>query len=320
MGYAPASVNTTSATLTHLATVYYRTKALDQVRVKFRFALGTMPDVMPLRSGKTIQFYRYSLLTANTTPSSEGTIGQALPLTSTTISATVSEYSDFISISTLLKETAIDPIVANASKELGYRAALSVDTITRTEFDSLTTTVELSTLGATITAQDFRRATALMGGANVQPKQANGEWIGIIHPYIKYDLTADNTAGGFIDALKYANPKDLLSGEVGKVSGVRLFETTNVKTSGTAPNLLYHTYVIGEGAVGAIPLSGSGPSHPQDIDKQNFRIQVVAGGPSAADPEGMIGSYVSYRYVYVVKVLDSVNPRYRVIKADASLV
>jgi N4-gp56 family major capsid protein len=319
MPYQPASATTNSVGLTHLATVYYRTKALDQVRVKFRFFLATMPDVMPLRSGKTIQFYRYSLLTANTAPSSEGTVGVALPLTSTTISATVSEYSDFISISTLLKETAIDPIVANASKELGYRAALSVDTITRIEFDS-TTTPEISTLGATITAQDFRRATALMGGANVQPKQSNGEWIGIIHPYIKYDLTADNTAGGFIDALKYANPKDLLSGEVGKVSGVRLFETTNVKTSGTAPNLLYHTYVVGEGAVGAIPLSGSGPSHPQDIDKQNFRIHVVPGGPNPADPEGMIGSYVSYRYVYVVKILDAVNYRYRVIKADASLV
>lgn len=320
MPYQPASATTQSVGLTHLASVYYKTKALDQVRVKFRFILGTMPDVMPLRSGKTIQFYRYSLLTANTAPSSEGTVGVGLPLNSTTISATVSEYSDFISISTLLKETAIDPIVANASKELGYRAALSVDTITRTEFDSAGTAVELNTLGGTITAQDFRRATALMGGANVSPKQANGEWIGIIHPYAKYDLTADNTAGGFIDALKYAIPKDLLTGEVGKVAGVRLFETTNVKTQGTAPNVLYSTYVIGEGAVGAIPLSGSGPSHPQDVDKQNFRIHVVPGGPNPADPEGMIGSYVSYRYVYVVKILDAVNYRFRVILADPSLV
>ena len=38
-------------------------------------------------------------------------------------------YSDFITLSTLLVDTAIDDEVAQYARDLGYRAGLSVDTI-----------------------------------------------------------------------------------------------------------------------------------------------------------------------------------------------
>lgn len=318
MAYQPASNLTTTGTIAHLATVYYNRKALDTLRARFRFLQATEPDILPRRNGKTMQWYRYSTLAANTTAATEGTVGTGLALTTTTVSATVSEYSDFISVSSLLDETAIDPIVANAATELGYRAALSVDTIVRTEINS-SATPEINTLGSSATAGDFRRAVALLGGLNVQPKMGD-KFVGIIHPYVKYDLMSDNTAGGFIDVMKYANPQALVEGEIGEIAGVRLFETTNVRTSGTAPNVLYDCYVHGLGGVGAVDLAGSGPSKIADPTKQAFRINTVRGGPNTADPEGMIGAFVSYRYVFVTKILDSTNFRYRVIRADASLV
>lgn len=253
-----------------------------------------------------------------TTPSAEGVVGTSLGLTTTTVSATVSEYSDFITLSSLLLETAIDPIAENAADILSYRAALSVDTITRIEFDS-NTGAELGTLGATMAANDFRRARALLEGIDVLPRD-NDEWLGIIHPYICYDLLSDNSAGGFIEVQKYAKPDSMLSGEVGKVNGVRLVTTTNVKTSGSAPNVLYYTYVIGRGAVGSVDLAGRGPSRIVDPLKQMFKLNVIRGGPSIADPEGKIGSAVSYRFVYVAKTLDTTNLRFKMIKADASLV
>jgi N4-gp56 family major capsid protein len=319
MSYNPASTLTTTGSLAHLGQIHYRTKALDQLKAKFRFLLGTEPDSIPQRSGKTIQWYRYGLLTANSVPSSEGTVGAAITPSTSVVTATVSEYSDFITYSSLLKETAIDPVAANYSAQLGYRAALSVDGIVRTEFDSVGSAVEFPTLGATITVQDFRRMVALLGGINAGPKMGD-DWVGIIHPYVRYDLQADNTAGGFIDVLRYADPQSFISGEVGKIAGVRLFETTNVKIQGTAPNQLYSTYVIGEGAVGAVDLAGRGPSKVQDADKQSFKINVGGGGPQLADPEGMIGGFVSYRYVFVTKILDSTNYRFRIILADPSLV
>lgn len=322
MAYQPAGSLTTSASLTHLATVYYNRVALDQLLAMLRFREVCEPDSIPLRSGKTVQWFRYTPDAANTVPSAEGTVGTPVPQTTTTVSATVAEYSDFSSLSTLLVETAIDPIVENFSKQLSYRAALSVDTIARTEFDSVNSSAtDLNTLGATASVGDFRRVGALFGGANIRmgPRMST-EYKGIMHPYITYDLVSDNTAGGFIDCMKYSNGTQLLAGEVGKVGNFRLMETTNVATSGTAPNVLYYAYLVGQGAVGAVDLPGAGPSNVVDPQKQSFKINVVKGGPNPADPEGMIGSYVSYRFVTVHKILDSTNYRFRRLKCDASIV
>lgn len=318
MSYTPASNLTTSGSIQHLATVYYSRRALDVLRQKFRFLLATEPDILPKRNGRTIQYYRYTKFGANTVPSAEGTVGTGITVTTGTISATVSEYSDYASVSTLLQDTAIDPVVENISKELGYRAALSVDTITRTELDT-GTGAEITALGAVFSAADLRRARALLEGTNVEPKMGD-DFVTIMHPYIVYDLKSDNTAGGFIDVMKYAAPDKLLAGEAGRIDSCRIFTTTNVKTSGTAPTVKYYTYVVGKGAIGGIDLGGRGPSRVQDIDKQAFKLNVVQGGPSAADPEGKIGAYVSYYFVFVAKLLDTTDYRYRMILGDASLV
>lgn len=319
MAYAPATNTTNTASLAHLATVYYERTGLDRLMKRFVFRSATVPDIMPRRSGKTIQFYRYSNFGANTTPSSEGTVGTGLSLTTSVISATVSEYSDFITISTLLDETAIDPITSNAADVLGYRAGLSADVITRTEFDSNVASVGLATLGTTFAAADLRRSAMLLEGADVRPMRGD-DFIGIIHPYVLYDLMSDNTAGGFIDVMKYADPSSMVNGEAGKMAGVRLLKSTNVGSTGTAPSALYHTYIVGMGAVGAIDLAGVGPTRVTDPAKQAFKINVIQGGPQIADPEGMIGSAVSYRFVFVAKTLDSTTYRYRIVYSDSSII
>jgi N4-gp56 family major capsid protein len=284
----------------------------------FRFLSVTEPDVLPQRNGKLVQWFRYGLFAANTTPSAEGVVGTSLALNTSTVTATVEEYSDFITLSSLLEETAIDPIAQNAAEQLGYRAGLSVDTIVRTEFDS-NTGANLTPLGASFSVADARHAKALLRGINVMPRDG-GDFVGIIHPYITFDLQSDNTAGGFIDALKYARPDGLLNGEVGRAAGVRFVESTNVGTSGTAPNVLYNSYIVGKGGVGAVDLAGRGPSKVMDPSRQAFRVNVIRGGPQIADPEGKIGSAVSYRFVFVAQTLDSTNLRYRIVQADASIV
>lgn len=329
MAYAPASNTTSTPSIAHLATVYYNRRALDQLMKQFVFMEATEPDEVPQRVGKTVQWFRYTLFAANTNPASEGAVGAGLPLTSTTVSATVAEYADYITLSTLLQETAIDDISANAAEQLGYRAGITVDTIVQTELNS-TTTPELNTLGATLAVTDIRRAIALLAGIDVRPKDGT-DYVGIIHPYVLYDLKSDNTAGGFIDVMRYANPNVFLGAsggenfagqgyEAGKVEGCRLMKSTNVKTSGSAPNVLYYVYIVGKGAIGAVDLAGSGPSKVMDPEKQRFKINVIKGGPQIADPEGMIGAACSYRFVFVAKLLDTTNYRYKMIKADSSIV
>ena len=325
MAYSPASNLTTTATIAHLATVYYERKALDTLMKRFMFREGTEPDILPLRSGKTIQFYRYTLFAANTTPASEGTVGTGLALTTTTVSATVSEYADFVTISQLLNETAIDPITENATDMLGYRAGLTADTIVRTEFDSAVTSVSLSTLGTALAANDLRKTVMTLEALDVRPIKGD-DFLVIMHPYVVYDLMSDNSAGGFIDVMKYANPQAMIaggtamSGEAGKIAGCRVVKSTNVGSTGSAPSVLYYTYVIGRGAVGAIDLAGVGPTKVMDPEKQMFKINVIKGGPQVADPEGMIGSAVSYRFAFVTKILDTSTYRYRIIYSDSSII
>lgn len=325
MPYAPAGQTTQSAGLTHLATVWYNRRALDQTRQLFRFASVCEPDEIPLRNGKLVQWYRYTLLAANTNPSAEGVIGNSVAQATTTVTATVQEFSDFTTLSTLLDETAIDPIVENHASNIGYRAGLTNDTLARNEFDANVATVGLNTLGATASAQDARQVVALLQGINVRPREGDA-YMGIIHPYALYDVKADNTAGGFIDVMKYADPQKLMggqafAGEDGMVGGVRLVRSTNVGTTGSAPNVQYYWYIVGKGAVGQVSLAGRGATNVVDPSKQNFRVSVVRGGqPSIYDPEGKIGAAVSYRFVQVFKTLDSTNYRYRIVKCDSSLV
>lgn len=323
MAYSPASNTTQSAGLTHLATVFYKREGLSVLRQMNRFMSVCEPDDIPSRSGKTVQWFRYSTFSANVVPSAEGVVGNGLSLTTTTVSATVDQYSDFLSLSRLLKITAIDDMVINASKELSYRASISVDTICRIEFDSNTgTSVNPALVGASLTRQDVVNTVGRMRAINVMPR-SDGNFAGIIHPYITIDLMSDNTAGGFIELSKYTVNKAgdyPTNGEVGMCAGVRFFESTNVGTSGTAPNVLYNCYIVGQGAVGAVALAGNGPQNVVNPQNEMFKLNVINTDANPADPEGQISTYISYWFAFAVQTLDTTNYRYRYLSPDATIV
>lgn len=318
MAYSPASNTTQTPTISHVATIYYAKEGLDVLRQMNRFYSVCEPDDIPQRTGRQIQWFRYSTFAANTTPSAEGVVGTGLSLTTNTVTATVAQYSDFLSISTMLKATAIDDITANAAKEISYRGAITVDTLCRIEFDS-NAGASLATSSSYFTAADAKNAVARLKGLNVKPRNDGNFW-GIIHPYISYDLTSDNTAGGFIDVMKYADPQRMVAGEVGKIAGVRFLESTNVGTSGSAPTVQYKTYIVGLGGVGAVSLVGYGPNNVIDPSKSTFKVNIIDGGPGPSDPEGQIAKFISYFFIFVAKTLDSTNLRYRFVPSDASIV
>lgn len=318
MSYTPAANTTQTPSLAHYPTVYYDRLSLDRLEQMFRFANVCEPRTIPAGSGKTTQMYRFTLPGSNTTPSAEGVVGSPFTQTSTTVSATVEQYSDFTSASELLLTTDIAPTTEKMVDDMSYRAAKTVDTLGRTEFDSNTGQL-FSTIGTAFSAADCRANKYQLTGRDVRAREGE-DFIGIIHPFVSYDLTSDNTAGGFIDVLKYTNNVPLINGEIGKIGGVRFLETTNVNSSGTAPSVLYTTYIVGKGAVGMIDLTGKGPSKIVDPRNERFKCNIVPGGPSPADPEGNIGQYVSYWFATVFKTLDSSTFRYRMVAADSSLV
>jgi N4-gp56 family major capsid protein len=317
--YQPTINTTQSAGLQGVASqIYYKKTGLDRLVQTFRFYSAGDPDQIPKRSGRTVQWFRFGLLGANTTPSAEGVVSVPIPLNANTFTATVEVYSDFTNLSTHLIDTAINDMVGQASEDMSYRAALSVDLTVRTEVEAATGAIYQSR-ATYFTAADINASITRLKAQNVLPRD-DGGWMAILHPYMTYDLLSDNTANGFTEVMKYANPQTFISGEIGRIFNTRIVETTNVATVTSGGVTKYHGYIFGKGGLGVVSLAGRGPNNVVDPRRSTFNIDVIRGEKSIYDPEGQIGAAVSYYYVMVAKLMDTVVPRLAIVEADVSLV
>lgn len=306
MAYTPAGMNSGSSSLAHLASVYYKKRGLDRLQKKFLFREACMDDSLPKMSGRTVQWFRYTNPGASVTATTEGTVGSSQTMTSKIVSSTVSQYTSFITVSDLLEDTAIDPVVASASELLGYQGGLTVDTITRTVIDNEFAGCTMTAQGTYLKVADLRNARSQLQAVDVEP-MADGNFLAIAHPFSTYDIVNDPSAGGLADIRKYTNPAVLNTyedrGTITTVAGCKLVESTNVKIVAGSPNT-YALYVFGKNAVGAVDLEGRGPNKVVDPKKQRFNIKTIRGGNSIADPEGVIGAACSYNFVFSICVLE----------------
>lgn len=324
--YAPAG-NTTVNFSTHLATVYYNRVAEDAIREKQTFWKLVEDRRIPLNNGKTVQFYRYTNLGADSTPvaTTEGAVGTGLEFASGTFSATVSQYADWASLSDLLIDTSISDEVANAADQMGYRAAVTANNVLKNEIDNSAASFSLDPLsGSTFSSKDGLHVFSLMTGLNIRPMRS-GYFEALIHPYVAYDFLADPSAGGFQDVVKrggQGNQRLFTREDRGLLAikdGVRYWEATDVTATGDSPNK-WRVYFAGMGGVAAVDLAGRGPQRTMDHSTSKFRVNVLRPGPSAADPAGKIAAYIAYKYTFAAKILDSTNYRLRKIDANSGIV
>lgn len=323
MAYGPSPNTTSAAGQAHLAAVTYRKTGLDRLEKKFCFRRPLMKESLPKQNGRTLQFYRHNNLTAQTTPTSEGTVGTSGTISSRVVQATVSQYTAFISLSDLLVDTSISPEVMNASELLGYQAGLSVDNMTRNVIDAENAGCALSLLGTAFTVADLRNATAQLQAVDVQPME-DGFFAAIIHPFIAFDLVNDPTANGLADIMKYNTPinsspmvKIEDRAHLTNVATCSIEISTNVYSSSTT----YRSYIFGRNGIAAVDLAGRGPSEVYDPTKQKFRINVQNySGGSVADPENVIAATASYNFVFTSVVLEgppTIGGSYRMRQIDA---
>ena len=252
---------------------------------------------IPANGGKTIEFRKFSPLAKALTPLTEGVTPNGNSLNVTSITATVSQYGDFISQSDILELTALDNTILEATKLLGKQAGLTLDTVVRNIINAGTNVTYCPKLaaGGTETAVTSRAnldTTAKLTVDVVQQVVAklraqnaptiNGDYVAIIHPYVAYDIMRDSE---WIDAHKYASPENLYAGEIGKISGVRFVQSTEAKIwrdntcpaqSGATPAYygVFSTLFLGDGAYGVTEITGGGL---QTIVKQK-------GSAGTADP------------------------------------
>jgi N4-gp56 family major capsid protein len=197
---------------------------------------------LPQGSGKIIAFRKYSPLTRALTPLTEGVTPNGKKLTVSEITATVEQYGDYVAVSDMLKTTAIDNNIVEATKLLGDQAGDTIDVICR-EIINAGTSVQfgdgsvasrklLTAFDATRANNDYftceviRRGMLTLRNNNGKPVEG-GDYVCIIGPEMEYSLKKDSE---WIDYHK-SNPytDKIFAGEIGKYDGCRFVVSTNAK-------------------------------------------------------------------------------------------
>lgn len=197
---------------------------------------------IPKNGGKTIEFRKFSKLPKALTAITEGVTPAGNKLSVSAVSCTVDQYGDYIEQTDMLELTAVDNTIVEATKELASQAGLTLDTVVRNELIGGTNVMYAPevkdgkereiTLREDVTAdcrlrvKDVFKAAAELKAVNA-PK-INGSYVAIIHPYVAYDLMQE-AGEQWIGIQKYANPENILKGEIGSLAGVRFVESTEAK-------------------------------------------------------------------------------------------
>lgn len=242
---------------------------------------------IPQGSGKTIEFRQYDPLPELTTALTEGVTPDGQNLNVKNVTATVSQYGGYVTISDMLILTAIDKNLVQATKLIASQAGRTLDTITR-EVLAAGTNVRytggksarnLLTATDVLTVDDVKKAVRDLEAQDA-PK-INGYYIGIIHPNVKYDLMRD---ADWKYPHQYTDPENIYQNEIGELYGVRFVQSSRAKVfskagatptgTGAVAADVYATLIIADDAYGVTDIDGGGLQH---IVKQ-------LGSSGTADP------------------------------------
>ena len=197
---------------------------------------------IPRHGGKTVEFRRFSKLPKALTAITEGVTPAGNKLNVSAVSCTVDQYGDYIEQTDMLELTAVDNTIVEATKELASQAGLTLDTVVRNELiggtnvmyapkvsggtETEVTMREDITADCRLRVKDVFKAAAELKAVNA-PK-IGGSYVAVIHPYVAYDLMQD-AGEQWLGIQKYANPENMLKGEIGQLAGVRFVESTEAK-------------------------------------------------------------------------------------------
>lgn len=269
--FAEPNTNVTSSEgLTQEMKTFYSDYLIDNAIPKLVHDQFGQKHPIPKNGGKTIEFRKYSPLPKLLEPISEGVTPDGQALNMSTVTAEVSQYGGYITLSDILLLTAIDNNLVQATKLLGAQAGSTLDTITREVLNGGTNVIFAggkegrADLDGTslLTVDDIKKAVRLLKTQNAE--QIDGSWVGIIHPDIAYDLTNDPA---WKDVKTYSDPEDWYEGEIGKIFGVRFVETTEAKiwtgeeNGGKEGRAVYSTLILGDNAYGVTEITGGGLQH-----------------------------------------------------------
>lgn len=229
---------------------YYDTELLENTREKRIFAQFGKRQPLPKNQGKTVEWRKWKTLPPAMKALVEGVNPKGRKLGETAITKTISQHGDYVEKSDVLDLHYYDNVSVAITEELGSAASQTMDLLIRNELLTGTNVMIADTIGAGGTVTENTVRWKLSGEAYLTPDmiaqiatkleadkvpQLDGRYyVGVIHPYSKYDLRKSEY---WTEVHQYAAVEEIFNGEIGEMHGIRFLTTTNAPIFAPKPLL-----------------------------------------------------------------------------------
>lgn len=293
--------------------IYYDRVFLDRAKIELRHDFGAQVRNIPMNSGKTVNFTRFTPLAIVTTALSEAVNPTAVDMSAATVSATLCDMGNYTVVGSLYSMTSIEEGLTEHVEVHGQNAGESIDQLIRNElYAGAAFQVPAAAVGAgggtqisnvhtsdTFTGLEIRRAVRTLKKNKAQ-KFEGGLFRGIIGPDTAMDLMGNSE---WLDAHRYTTSDAIERGVVGKLHGVEFVETNNqyyvltggFSTSATNVANVYVNFIFGKNAYGVINLGSI--STP--------KVYVKNPGANSTDNPLDQFSTVGWKMPFAVKTLNA---------------
>ena len=287
MAYTNTDTNmTTSSALSAGMQTYYNRELLrtfEQNLVHLQFG---DEHRMPPHSGLVMNMRKLIPLETNTKALSEGDPGESVMLAETEVTVQLQQYGEYARCTDKLDLTHLDMDIMRRTKLFGDAGARSIDAVVREELAKCANVIYAGgkasraelTAADKLTSRELRKAVKTLKKNHAQT--FDGYFVAIIGPDTMYDLQEDEA---FVKVSQYQDKENIYTGEVGRLFGVRLVETTEAKIfegAGASGADVASVIVLGQYAYGVTSLKGAKP-----------RVIVKpAGSAGTADPLDQIST------------------------------
>ena len=281
MAYTSENTNMTGSTgLTPGMQTYYNRELLRTFEPELVHLQFGDEHRMPENSGLVMNMRKIIPLETNTSALAEGEPGESVMLTETEVTVKLEQYGEYARCTDKLDLSHLDMNILRKTKLFGDAGARSIDAVVREELATCTNVIYANgktsrgelTAADKLSTKELRKAVRRLKKAHAQT--FGGYYIAIVGPETFYDLQDDET---FVAVSRYQDKEAIYTGEIGRLFGCRIVETTEAKIfegAGEGGCDVASVIVLGQYAYGYTSFKGAKP-----------RVIVKpAGSAGTADP------------------------------------
>lgn len=258
--------------------MYYDTELLENARIQMYYAQFGKKQPLPARHKGLVEWRKFNTF-ERAQKLVEGVIPTGQKIGQTALYGNIDQYGTYVTISDILELRAYDPVILEATEEMGASAAETQEVLIRDALlvntnvlyaDNITlatgavagTPTAPEEMEASATAMSLFTADTVAKAVTKLKKDRvptiNGKYVAVIHPSVAYDLRKSD---GWMEAHKYAAPGEIFNGEIGELHGVRFIEDSfapvlDGEYENKAGTVTYATYFFGKDSFGIIDPEG----------------------------------------------------------------